>query len=74
MPQPDQNRPEPTDEVLLDVEVFMRRYGYGRTSTYTLLNEGKIEAKRDGRRTRIVKASADAYVASLPSYTEARAA
>lgn len=62
------------DKVLLSIEEFMSAYDYGRTSTYELLNEGKIQGVRDGRRTKIIRASADAYVASLPRYREALAA
>jgi hypothetical protein len=63
-----------SDKVLLSIEEFMSGYGYGRTSTYELLNEEKIEAVKDGRRTKIVRASADAYVATLPRYEARQAA
>jgi excisionase family DNA binding protein len=42
------------------------RYNIGRSYLYRLIGEGKIEAVKDGARTKIVVASADAYFASLP--------
>ena len=62
------------EKVLISIEDFMSMYDYARASTYDLLNNGKIEGVKDGRRTKIVRASADQYVANLPRYTEARAA
>ncbi len=42
------------------------RYNIGRSYLYRLIGDGKIEAVKDGARTKIVVASADAYFASLP--------
>jgi hypothetical protein len=40
--------------------------GCGTTKFYTLINNGKLEARRLGHRTYITAASLEAFVASLP--------
>jgi excisionase family DNA binding protein len=42
------------------------RYNIARSYLYRLIGEGKIEAVKDGSRTKIIVASADAHFASLP--------
>jgi excisionase family DNA binding protein len=42
-------------------------YGFGRTRLYQLLSDGKIEAKKLGRKTLVSAASLKSYFASLPS-------
>jgi excisionase family DNA binding protein len=42
------------------------RYSIARSHLYRLIGDGKIEAIKDGRRTKIIVASADAHFASLP--------
>jgi excisionase family DNA binding protein len=42
-------------------------YGCGRTRLYQLLSDGKIEAKKLGRKTLVSAASLKSYFASLPS-------
>lgn len=58
---------------VLSVEEFGAMYGYGRTSIYSLLNAGRIQAVKDGRKTLILRDSAEAFIASLTPYGEARA-
>lgn len=55
----------------LAVDDFCRSYGVGRTFTYQLLGEGRLEAKKAGKRTLITAESAKAWWNSLPSKTEA---
>lgn len=64
----------PPEKRVLSVDEFGAMYGYGRTTTYELLNKGRIQAVKDGRKTLILRDSAEAFIASLPSYGEARAA
>jgi hypothetical protein len=40
--------------------------GCGTTYFYTLINNGKLEARRLGHRTYITAASLEAFIASLP--------
>jgi hypothetical protein len=43
-----------------------QRYGWGRTKTYELIGEGKLEAIKMGTRLLILVDSCEALVASLP--------
>jgi hypothetical protein len=45
-----------------------RLSGIGRTELYELIKQGKIEARKHGRRTLIVVASLRNYLNSLPPY------
>jgi excisionase family DNA binding protein len=55
-----------TAPVLEYVAQTCARYSIARSYLYRLIGEGKIEAVKDGSRTKIIVASADAYFASLP--------
>ena len=48
------------------VDRFMARYGVGRTTTYALIKEQKLDARKLGGRTLIMAASARALFESLP--------
>lgn len=61
--------PQPTHG---DVKATCARYGWGKTTTYDLLRDGKIRAKKLGAKTLIEFASVDEYLASLPAYGEAK--
>ena len=52
--------------ILEYVSQTCQRYSIARSYLYRLIGEGKIEALKDGNRTKIVVASADAHFASLP--------
>lgn len=47
------------------VQGFCRAYGIGRTATYELISEGRLQAKKFGKRTLIMEDSAKAWLASL---------
>lgn len=53
-----------------DVKATCARYGWGKTTTYELLRDKKIRAKKLGAKTLIEFASVDEYLASLPTYGE----
>lgn len=55
--------------VLLPLEAVCARVGCGLTRVYKLLNDGVLEAVKDGKSTRVVEASLDKYIASLPRWT-----
>jgi hypothetical protein len=42
------------------------RYNICRSYLYRLIGDGKIEAVKDGKRIKVIVASADAHFASLP--------
>jgi excisionase family DNA binding protein len=54
--------------IALTVENFTKEYGIGRTKLYELLAEGKITARKLGKRTLIDRAEADSWFHSLPTY------
>jgi excisionase family DNA binding protein len=53
----------------LRVREVVAHYRIGRTKLYELLGDGVIYAVRDGNRTLIDKASADAYFSCLPPFS-----
>ena len=56
-----------TDEPeALTINRFMSRYDVGRTTTYDLIKQGKLDARKLGGRTLIMAASARALFESLP--------
>jgi excisionase family DNA binding protein len=54
--------------IALTVDNFTKQYGVGRTKVYELLAEGKLTARKLGKRTLIDRAEADSWYHSLPSY------
>jgi len=52
----------------MSVEEFCCRYGVGKTLAYELLDAGKLKAKKCGRRTLILPASAEEWFRNLPSW------
>ena len=61
-----------SDPSLADtVSAASRRLGIGRSSLYLELKQGRISAVKVGRRTLIVRAEQDRWLASLPkAYVE----
>ena len=51
----------------LTIEGAVRYTGMSRTRIEGLLSDGKVEAKRAGRRTLVLAASLRAYLDSLPA-------
>lgn len=51
----------------LSVSTALTRYGCGKTSFYSLLRSGAIEARKLGVKTLVRRSSADNYFATLPS-------
>lgn len=61
------NVPAPfPDKRALTIEEYCSHYGSGRTTAYEDIKAGRLKAKKRGRRTVILKESADALLASLP--------
>lgn len=61
---------EPAPATHGDVKATCARYGWGKTTTYELLRDKKIRARKLGTKTLIEFASVDEYLASLPTYGE----
>ena len=53
-----------------DIKWFCKNYPVCPSSTYLLLKNGSIKAKKLGRRTLIDMVSVEEYFASLPNYGE----
>lgn len=63
---------EPTQPTHGDIKATGARYGWGKTTTYELLRDKKIRARKLGAKTLIEFASVDEYLATLPAYGEAK--
>lgn len=61
---------EPMQPQLITIRDFCSRYSVGRTKAYELLNEQKVEARKLGNRTLVVRKSAEDWFDGLPSYLE----
>ncbi len=61
-----QTRTNTDEPEALTIERFMARYGVGRTTTYALIKEQRLDARKLGGRTLIMAASARALFESLP--------
>jgi Helix-turn-helix domain len=48
------------------LERFCARYGIGRTAAYNEINRGRLEARKQGKRTMISRAAARRWFANLP--------
>ncbi len=58
--------PELTPKIGLSIDEACHASGIGRTKLYEALSNGKLIAKKAGRRTIIRPEDLEAYVASLP--------
>jgi hypothetical protein len=54
------------DPLYVSVRDACTRYNCSRSALYLLIGAGKIAAVKNGRRTLVVVASADAHFAALP--------
>jgi len=57
--------------IALSIPAFCRNYSVCRSKAYELINNGDIEAKKNGAKTLIDRASADRWYANLPSFSPA---
>lgn len=57
--------------VAMTIAEFCQRYGIGRTSAYYELKAGRLKAKKCGRKTLILQASAIEWLNSLSDYSPA---
>lgn len=53
---------------LLTIPEFCQTVNLGKTSTYRLINDGKINAIKLGKKTLIPQAAVQEFIASLPAY------
>lgn len=60
-----------TEKVAFDINEFCEAFGVGRSFVYQELAEGRLKAKKVGRKNLITKQQADEWLAALP---DARAA
>jgi excisionase family DNA binding protein len=56
-----------TEKAGLSIAETAARSGFGRDGIYRAIREGKLEAKKFGRRTIIPAASLERFMAELPS-------
>jgi hypothetical protein len=50
------------------IQEYMRQSGDSRTTVYAKLKDGRLLGKKDGRRTKIVTASARKHMNDLPDF------
>jgi hypothetical protein len=50
----------------VSVRWVSEKYGWHKSHVHRLMNAEKIKGKKDGRKTMVLLASVEAYVASLP--------
>jgi excisionase family DNA binding protein len=60
----------PADVLALSIEQARARLGIGRDPLYKLIRQGKLPARKLGRRTLILAADLQAYAEALPAYGE----
>jgi hypothetical protein len=51
----------------LRIKDFCREYGIGSTRLWEVINSGALDVRRVGRRVLITRASAEAWLLSLPT-------
>ena len=66
MRNPENERQRRALQRAMSIEQFCQRYGISRTSTYTEIREGRLRARKCGRRTIIVDEDADKWLQHLP--------
>ncbi len=59
---------QPHTPRLLTIDQFTDQFGIGRTKIYQEIKEGRLAAKKVGRRTFIPLQSAAAWLDNLPDY------
>ncbi len=64
----DKNFTNPVDEELFTIPETGKKIKRGRTGTYELINEGRLEAVKLGRSTLVKGSSIRKLIASLPLY------
>ena len=57
--------------IALSIKDFCQNYGVGRSLTYQLIGAGILEAKKQGAKTLIDRASAERWYRSLPAFSPA---
>jgi hypothetical protein len=57
--------------IALSIKDFCQNYGVGRSLTYQLIGAGILEAKKQGAKTLIDRASAERWYRSLPVFSPA---
>jgi hypothetical protein len=62
----EQQQSVPSTGGAFSVDDFCRWAGVGRTAAYAEMSAGKLEARKLGRRTIILRSEAERWLASLP--------
>ena len=54
--------------IALSIRDFCQNYGVGRSTAYQLIGAGTLEAKKQGAKTLIDRASAERWYRALPGF------
>jgi hypothetical protein len=63
---PEHERQRPALQRAMSIEQFCQRYEIGRSMAYAEIREGRLRARKCGRRTIIVDDDADNWLQHLP--------
>jgi excisionase family DNA binding protein len=58
------------DILAFSIEQAAKLSGIGRTRLYQEISDGRLEARKAGKRTLITRTALERFIASLPSATE----
>jgi hypothetical protein len=67
----DRERERRSVQRAMSLQVFCERYDIGRTKAYEEINEGRLKARKAGRRTIITADDAEDWLSRLPVFQEA---
>jgi hypothetical protein len=59
-------RPTDIPQRAMNLRVFCARYGIGRTSAYSEIKQGRLRAKKVGRKTIVCEDDAERWLRLLP--------
>jgi excisionase family DNA binding protein len=62
-----QEKTEPEKDGFYTVPDFLSRYAVSRTAFYRIVGQGKLKLHKIGRSSRVARAEAQAWAASLPT-------
>ncbi|MGH6660981.1 MAG: helix-turn-helix domain-containing protein [Rhodospirillales bacterium] len=63
-----------TDAICFTIPAAVAASGIGRSAIYQALADGRLKAKKNGRRTLILKTDLERFLESLPDYGPDQAA
>lgn len=66
----DPQEPQAPKPITITIATLTHMFGYGRTTAFSLIAQGRLERVKIGRRTLVTMASAEALIAQAASGTD----